>query len=207
MWQIWGEKTTGEQYTPSGRNPPTAIGSGVSWGTRKSTGVVPAAQWGSWGLKWGLCPSAVVPAWCEARAALARATLRGGPPCSTPCAPHSIAALQTPPGTGAGIAPQGQSGEVRESGVWEENFPLLPAWRTGSQEEESVSPSLSLGHHGDTSQHLLAPSSLGLLAGSGCWEREEGGRKLVPNPTWMAGFWQACWAFSPSNFPLFPPSP
>lgn len=27
-------------------------------------------------------------------------------------------------------------------------------------------------------------------------------KQLVPNPTWIAGFWQACCAFPPSNLPL-----
>lgn len=74
--------------------------------------------------------------------------------------------------------------------------------------EESVSPSLSLGHHKEASQQLLAPGSPCLLAGSKHWEEEggrervrEGVKQLVPNPTWMAGFWQAFWAFPPSNLP------
>lgn len=48
MWQIWGEGTTGELSPFSGRSPPVAIGSGLSWRAKEATRVVPATQLGSW---------------------------------------------------------------------------------------------------------------------------------------------------------------
>lgn len=47
--------------------------------------------------------------------------------------------------------------------------------------------SLSLGHHGDASQHLLAPGSPCLLAGSRRWKGREGGREAAGAQPYLDG--------------------
>lgn len=88
--------------------------------------------------------------------------------------------LPCTPWDGVGdITPWDGVGRQGKGGMWEKSIPLFPIWTTtesGSRVEESVSPSLSLGHRREASQQLLAPGSPWLLAGSKCWE-EEGGRE------------------------------
>jgi len=126
------------------------------------------------------------------------------PPCS-PAWPSCLA----DPCRGLG-SPWGWGGEVRERGKQEGSIPLLPAWRTIELGSRRRNVLLLPCHLATTGTQASTSWPLALHA---CWQAasagrggREGQREMVPGPTWMAGFWQACWAFSPSSLPLFVPS-
>lgn len=128
--------------------------------------------------KWGPSPSA-----CAAgRQGYSK---RWTPPRPNPT--HSRAALQTPAGDRGWHHPRDGVGR-RDAGGKHPLALCLENYGAESWEEESFSPSLSLGHHGATSQQLLASGSPCLLAGTGRGGREggrEGGSWCPTLPGWQ----------------------